>query len=298
MNAPIDIIVPWVNPDDLNWRHDFFNHFPEGKKCDAQIGRFRDCNTLKYSLRSIDQNCEWCEHVFLILASPSQIPDWLNTKSPKLKIVYHKDYIPSEFLPTFNSDVIEMFYPLIDELSENFILINDDMFFSSKVNSEFFFRDNKPVCLPKKKTIGSGLNVEMFIKNLRNNLNVETSLFNFDNVNYTYWGEHLPLPYNKTFQLFVLSKIKDEIYKRCGAFRSDSDINHFLYYDIMCKTKNCIFDSKARGEFYFFNKRLKSINFNQPMLCINESGQIDQCDINRLSGLLERRFSRKSSFEN
>ena len=35
---------------------------------------------------------------------------------PKLKLVSHKDYIPAEYLPTFNSNVIELWLHKIPEL--------------------------------------------------------------------------------------------------------------------------------------------------------------------------------------
>ncbi|WP_407192009.1 hypothetical protein [Citrobacter freundii] len=37
------------------------------------------------------------------LVTCGQIPSWIDTKNKKLNIVFHKDFIPEEYLPTFNS---------------------------------------------------------------------------------------------------------------------------------------------------------------------------------------------------
>ena len=68
-----------------------------------------------------------------------QTPVWLNTDHPKIKIIDHKDIIPTDKLPLFNSTTIEMFIPFIPGLSEHFLYANDDMFVWSKVEKEFFF---------------------------------------------------------------------------------------------------------------------------------------------------------------
>ena len=154
-DEPIDIVVPWVNPNDSVWRKEF-EYWKKKETGNKDACRYRDWGFIKFVLRSIEENCPWCRYVFLVLSGPSQIPDWLNIENPKLKIIFHKDYIPEEFLPTFNSNVIELFYSNIKELSENFILINDDMFFCQKKNEDFFFKNNIPVIFKKpQKTINN-----------------------------------------------------------------------------------------------------------------------------------------------
>ena len=69
----------------------------------------------------------------------SQLPEWLNRDAPKLRIVYHEDYIPQEYLPTFSTFIIEWWYFLIPDLSEHFIVCNDDMYFLNKIPEDRFF---------------------------------------------------------------------------------------------------------------------------------------------------------------
>ena len=144
---PIDIIVPYVNPWD-----------PEWLKTTAKYGisvvynRVRDLGTLRYFFRGVETNMPWIHNVYLVLQSESQIPSWLNVNHPKLKIVYHRDYIPKKFLPTCNSSVIEMFFYKIKGLTQNFIIANDDMVAIRPLEPTDFFRDGKVVVGPVERT--------------------------------------------------------------------------------------------------------------------------------------------------
>ena len=56
-----------------------------------------------------------------------------------------EDYIPNEYLPTFNSGAIELNFHRIKELSELFVIFNDDMFLLQPIKQDFFFKDDNPV---------------------------------------------------------------------------------------------------------------------------------------------------------
>ena len=85
----------------------------------------------------------WFNKIFFVTCG--HVPDFLNTNHPKLRIVKHEDYIPVEYLPTFNACTIEMNYHRINELSENFILFNDDMFPLQPIDESYYFQNNQ-VC--------------------------------------------------------------------------------------------------------------------------------------------------------
>ena len=58
--------------------------------------------------------------------------------------MYHQDFIPQEYLPTFNSNVIELNLFRLEALSDKFILFNDDMFFNKPLQPSFFFTGDRP----------------------------------------------------------------------------------------------------------------------------------------------------------
>ena len=125
--------------------------------------RFRDRHELRFALRSIAMNAPWVRRIYVVVANAAQIPNWLVTKlkqtkqtkrrqikqpeqtkqasAPEIRVVYHADYFPPEeikagALPTFNSNAIETYLHRIPELSEHFVIMNDDCFFGKPIGKQ------------------------------------------------------------------------------------------------------------------------------------------------------------------
>ena len=142
----IDIVVPWVDDTDPVWRKKKAEYTGVAEIEGNSDVRYRDWDTLKYWFRSVEKFAPWVRYVFFV--TDNQKPEWLNMEHPKLKWIKHTDYIPKEYLPTFNSSVILWNLNRISELSEHFILFNDDVFLIDKTEPEDFFVDGKPCDLP------------------------------------------------------------------------------------------------------------------------------------------------------
>jgi len=138
---PIDVVIPWVDGNDPNWQAEK-NKYSGIKSTDNSSARYRDWNNLQYIFRGIEKFWPWVNNVFLITCG--QKPTWLNTKCEKLRLVNHTDYMPDEFLPTFNSKTIELNLHRIEELSEHFIYLNDDFFPIRPLNAIDFFKEGLP----------------------------------------------------------------------------------------------------------------------------------------------------------
>ena len=147
----IDLVLPYVNNTDPVWIEQYKQTcIKYNKKYDANNVRYRDYGTLKYLLRGIEKNLPWIRNVYIILEQESQIPEWLNIDN--VKIIYHKDIIPEDKLPTYNSGTIEVYLKNIPGLSEHFIYANDDMFpIALTAKSDFFDEDSNPVLSIKKE---------------------------------------------------------------------------------------------------------------------------------------------------
>ena len=143
-NDKIDIVYLWVDSSDKKWRteKDKWLEIVTGKKPvysnEAGEERFRDNGELLYSLRSVAECVPWINHIYIITGF-NQKPKWLNIKHPKITIVPHEQIMPHDALPTFHSNAIEMCIPNIPNLSEKFILMNDDTFFNKPLSPSFFF---------------------------------------------------------------------------------------------------------------------------------------------------------------
>src|SRR5690606_1164687 len=116
-------------------------------------GRYANNDELRYSLRSAEKHVPWIRRIFIV--TDNQTPEWLNTDHPKIKVVDHRDIMPPEILPTFNSSVIEYFLHRIPDLSEHVLFSNDDMCFNANLSPDFFFaEDGYPIVRLKRKVLG------------------------------------------------------------------------------------------------------------------------------------------------
>lgn len=147
-NLKIDLVYLWVNGNDSEWqkRKNYW-----AKQCGLQVNdannqicRFVDNQELRYSLRSAEMFAPWINRIFIV--TDGQVPEWLDTSNPKIKIVTHEQMMPKDALPTFNACAIETCLAEIPELSEYFLFANDDFFFARPVLPSYFFdADGKPV---------------------------------------------------------------------------------------------------------------------------------------------------------
>ena len=140
----IDFIVTWVDMSDPVWREEFNRY--TGKRKEEKNGvsdaRFRDAGFLKYWFRGVEKFAPWVRKIHFVTSG--QKPVWLDDSNPKLHLVSHKDFIPEEFLPTFNSVVIERYMHRIPGLSDHFVYFNDDFYLLRPVTPERFFLNDLP----------------------------------------------------------------------------------------------------------------------------------------------------------
>src|SRR4051812_579402 len=90
-------------------------------------------------------------------------------------MVNHSDIIPREFLPTYNSNVIDSYLHLIPGLTDIFLYFNDDVFVNSPLHPSDLF------------TLGHGL--KLFV-------------------------EDLSIPVNRTKQAEFIKGVQDKAYWR------------------------------------------------------------------------------------
>lgn len=144
----IDFVLPWVDGDDPVWRAEKNKYKEKDTAVASNIDtnsdcRYRDNGLLKYWFRSIEAFAPWVNKIHFVTCG--QKPKWLNESHDKLHLVYHQDFIPSQFLPTYNANTIEMNIHRIDSLSERFVYFNDDVFLLKPLKEDFFFKFGNPV---------------------------------------------------------------------------------------------------------------------------------------------------------
>lgn len=105
---------------------------------DFSPNRFQDNNELKYSLRSVQMFAPWIRNVFIV--TNGQVPSWLNTSHPRLRLINHSDIFEDKsHLPTFSSNAIESHLHQIQGLSQKFLYFNDDVFLGRPIYLDDFY---------------------------------------------------------------------------------------------------------------------------------------------------------------
>jgi hypothetical protein len=174
----IDFVVTWVDMDDPAWRADFAKYSGlasvDNSRNETSEARFRDYGFLKYWFRGVERFAPWVRRIHFVTCG--QKPDWLDASHPKLRLVDHRDYIPAEYLPTFNSSVIECHLHRIPDLAENFVYFNDDCFVIDHLPPGRFYAAEGITC--DIATFKPNPSVSQWAKMLDNNLRIINA--NFD----------------------------------------------------------------------------------------------------------------------
>lgn len=145
IDYPVDFVVTWVDSSDPEWQSEKENYFGQltpGEKNNNSSCRYREWDLFRYWFRAVEKYASWVRYVWLI--TYGHTPIWLNLDHPKLRIVKHEDYIPHEYLPTFNSLCMELNMWRISGLSEHFVYFNDDFFLFNEISKEDFFTGDLP----------------------------------------------------------------------------------------------------------------------------------------------------------
>jgi hypothetical protein len=140
---PVDLVYTWVDGADSAWlarkaAHASSRAAAPGDESADHDSRYASREELRYSLRSVAMYASWARKIFLV--TDGQTPSWLDTSHPKIEVVDHADiFRDPKVLPVFNSHAIESQLHHIHGLSEQYLYLNDDVFFGRPVTPELFF---------------------------------------------------------------------------------------------------------------------------------------------------------------
>jgi glycosyltransferase involved in cell wall biosynthesis len=141
--SPVDVVYTWVDGNDQDWNDARERRLAEVTdptmltRASSGRARFVDRGGLRYSMRSVHLLAPWVRRIHLVTAG--QVPPWLDVDHPKINLVDHRDLLPEDALPTFNSHAIESVVHRITGLSEHFLYFNDDFFLGRPLRPERFF---------------------------------------------------------------------------------------------------------------------------------------------------------------
>ena len=325
----IDFVILWVDGNDPEWQKDKEKYAKEQDiKFNRNNVRYRDWDTLKYWFRGIETYAPWVRKVHFVTCG--HVPSWLDLNHPKLNFVKHSDYIPSEYLPTFSANPIELNLHRIDNLAEQFVFFNDDMFLTAPVRPEDFFREGLPCDsairnIPAISKFGHiDLNALIiidkhfnYLQQLRKNpskyLNWRYGLQNLRFLCLSPWpiycgfkNTHTAFSYLKSTLAEVWEKEADALHQTClRKFRDERDVNQYVfrYWQLAKGTfmprsysfsqQYCISDSVLDNILSDIRSRKHKV------LCLNDNEGIADIEPikQKIIGAFESFFPEKSSFE-
>lgn len=147
-HEPIDVVFTWVNGTDPAFLKQLKDNEP-AKATETGASRFKDMNQLKYAIRSFQKYAPWVRDI--ILVTNGQVPVWLNTDHPNVRVVTHKEIFDPKHLPSFSSPAIEINMHKIPGLSNRFIYSNDDFFLMRPICPDTFITaDDELILYPKE----------------------------------------------------------------------------------------------------------------------------------------------------
>lgn len=217
----MDIVITYVDGNDPYWKQDYekYTNVPVMQK------RFRDWGTLKYLLRGIEVNMPFVRNVFLVVSHPSQVPEWVDRDN--LRIVLHKDIIPAEYLPVFNSNPIEMHLHRIEGLAEEYIYFNDDIFPVAKCEETDFFRDGKGVLGFSCHLLSLG----MYKRICRNSDRLARKAMGMRPSVSFLRPQHICTPMFRSECEHLYSMVEEEILASLTRTRTERNITQYLFLD-------------------------------------------------------------------
>lgn len=325
----IDFVVTWLDSSDPEWQ-EFLNHYSQKSKGDKEKALFRSTDFFVYWFRAVEKYAPWVHKVYLV--TNGKFPDWINKDCPKLELVKHADYIPEEFLPTFNSRTIEVHMHRIKGLSEHFVYFNDDMLLNAPVEPEYYFRNglpcdinnetcfNVPIYTPKDK-FGNYISMLADIGVINRHFNRRETVRKSPK---RWFGPHLGIKglimsailLNK--RLFVgfsnyhteqtyLKSVFEELWEKepdvlkasCTRFREDNTVNPYIfrYWQL---AKNLFFPLRRKSTFYFLIERTVVNQIEHTLqkeksisICLNDTGLCTDENFAYINRKLQRLFAKK-----
>lgn len=326
----IDIVLPWVDSTDPLWLAEYEKYLSTSANGDSRMIRYRDWGLLNYWFRGIEQFMPWINKVYFV--SAGHVPKWLNLSHPKIEWVKHEEFIPKQYLPTFNINTIELNLHRINGLSDTFIYFNDDVFILRSLSSRRFFKNGLPCDLgvmTAKPSDGGVIhmainNLDLIDRNFNKHKQIKRLWHKWFSISYGKgilnnllllpWRDfsgfidpHLPNAFLKSTFEEVWLKEGSELDKTCmSRFRNNDNLNQWLFR----------YWQLAQGKFMPTNTKRNAVcmdisdesvdkiihlieNGKLDMICLNDSSEIKNIEQTKvlLQESLNKILPKKSSFE-
>lgn len=291
----MDAVITYVDGCDPYWLEDY----SEAVGGSAIVKRYRDWGFLRFLFRGIEKHLPFIDKVHLVVSRDSQVPAWVDRE--RTDVVLHSDFIPHEYLPTFNSTTIEMFLHRIPGLSDRYIYFNDDTLpVADMAEDDFFLGDKCAIGFSKHM-----LATNQYKKHVRNSDRIAREALGIGRRLFFVRAQHSCTPMIKSECEVLFEKMEGRILSSLSPLRSDGNLNQYVFLDYLyyqgkaisrrlpCKHFSLAASSVDRIASYIDNPDRK-------VVCINDVRMPDEKFIKcreTLLSAMEKRYPVKSRFE-
>lgn len=293
----VDYVFTYVTMNDPQWLEEYNKYCSNDKKKDINdIERYKSYEEmLRIKLRGCENAMKFLHGtVHMIVSNISQVPQWINRK--KIHIVCHKDIIPQELLPTFNSNTIELFMHNIFGLSEHYIYSCDDTFLVRPLTYQMLFNSNGTVNMGFKWSLHNNEMYQYSWKNASTLACMNTKYINKTSKPDTFLAPqhcHTPLIRSICEKLYDENKIA--LLNSCSRFREKKNIAH-CFYTYWMKFHNKV--NKPHYEYITTNVIQINDNFIRDLktrnkiysICVNDDNNATIEDYKRLIDIIYDMF--------
>lgn len=297
--VPIDYVIPYVDCNDGSWLLEYKKYVSDTRDWSNNATRFRDWDTLRYQLRSIERYMPWVRNIYIIMSvSESQVPLWMNRQNERIHIVWDWEIVPREYLPVFNSNVIDLYIPRIEGLSEHYLYACDDYIVMRELKPEDFFTEK-------------GIRLKVGIYRFRE-WTYSRTIINSDllicpeNITKTEdyflmpYCDHAIVPHLKSENLKVMNMYQKEIEDSLSRFRESKNLT-WLIYPLSLMKKGLLQKGNINTQFKALvdENSIKNLNFKDCDVIVLNDEYRDNFHVGKplLINRLEEVLPGKSRFE-
>ena len=292
----VDAVYLWVDGSDPVWlakkqHHDGSDAGSHG----SAASRFISRNELYFSIRSLLEHARWVNKIWVV--TDGQTPD-LGEFADQVTLVDHKDFIPAEYLPTFNSHTITANLHRIEGLSEHFLYLNDDIFFGRNLHPGIWFDTLGRSVIRYTKTLIPGFDANKLatIHQIRQNTVALAHASGYKTT--TRSIQHGPHPLQKSIMTELWQKHPDELQRTCKSrFRSETDVvPEWLHNFLAISTARGFVGGKLTYRYVVINAKASLpkilglfISRLPSVLCLNDVSELKENE-RATEAVVERRL--------
>lgn len=305
---PVDAVYLWVDDSDPTWRQrrdDTLRALGRAPVGGTDVARFRHHGELRYAMRSLEYFAPWIRRVFLL--TDGQRPDWLVADDSVVTVVDHREiWDDPAALPVFNSHAITARMHHIPGLADQYLYINDDVFFGSPVlPRQWFTPSGQPIFQNTSSTLPDRALLAALPSHDNARYNSLRLVEQASGLRPTRLFMHGPIAQSRPWQLELEARFPEDYDRTARSrFRARTDLEPIWLHHYLGYVEGRTVPGNLRYEYFSLAdptaaQRLAELSRMRraQVFCINDDGTAPAANIEAIRTFLPSFFPIPSRFE-